>query len=540
MSTETSSSPSSEIEALRSRLAEAEDTLRAIRLGEVDALIVQGDRGDEVYTLRSADQPYRILVEQMREGALVLAVTGDILYANQRVAELVHCPPEELVGHSFLPFLDEDDRDTLRRLAAAGGGSDRVRLRRSDGRTIDAYVSLTVTMSDGVARHSVILADLTELLDAQAGRARAERESLAKDEFMAMLAHELRNPLGAISGAVQVLNAAPGSERIATRARDVIVRQVAHLSRLIDDLLGAGRLVTGKVHIDRRPVDLGQIVRRSVSALTVGGHLDRQVHLSVEEVWAHADAVRLEQVFGNLLGNAVKYTVPGGHIAVNVSADGTDAVIRVDDDGAGIEPALLPRVFDLFVQGNPTLDRPQGGLGIGLTLVRRLVELHGGTVTATSAGRGRGSAFTVRLPRIEQPTESVRTPARGEAVSRRRVLVIEDNTDARDMCRLALELAGHDVIEAPDGSRGLELLRSSEPDVALIDIGLPHLDGYEVARRYRASPGRSPAVLVALTGYGADSDRQRAFQAGFDHHLTKPVSAEAVRALMAQVKVNAT
>ena len=521
---------------LRARLAEAEDTLRAIREGEVDALIVQDEQGEGIYTLRSADQPYRALVEQMHEGAVVLSVAGDILYCNRRFAELVERPLEEVIGRAFEEFVGDADRAIIGTLAGRGGGSDRVRLVKANGRPVDAYVSLTVSVVDSVERRSLIIADLSELLDAQAGRARAERESLAKDEFMAMLAHELRNPLGAIGSAVHVMSLTGDRDSHTVKAREVITRQVQHLSRLIDDLLGAGRVVTGKIHIERRPIDLAQVIGRSVAAMTAGGTLSRQVEVVVEPVWINGDAVRIEQVLGNLLGNSVKYTTRGGHIKVSLAPEDADAVLRVEDDGDGIDAELLPRVFELFVQGDPSLDRANGGLGIGLTLVRRLAELHGGRVSASSPGRGRGSTFTVRLPRIEPPKERAIEPEIAHEVVRRRVVVIEDNQDARDMCRLVLELAGHDVVEADDGPRGLDLLKSTQADLALIDIGLPNLDGYEVARQFRADPANARTVLVALTGYGSASDRERARRAGFDHHLTKPVSAEAVRDLLTHVK----
>ena len=520
------------VEELRARLAEAEDTLRAIRAGEVDALVVHSDTGEQVYTLRSADHPYRDLVEQMREGAAILTLEGDILYCNRRFAELVNLPLEKVVGASIERFIAAVDRQSVATLASGQGGTYEGRLIAHGGRTVDVYLSLTSTASDGVERRGLIVADLSELLDARADRDRAERANRAKDEFMAMLAHELRNPIGAIAGAVQVLDVIGSQKGPAIRARSVIARQIQHLARLIEDLLDVGRLATGKIVLARQPVDLADLVRRSIGAIAGDGRLDRRVEVNTEPVWIDADATRIEQIVGNLVGNAIKYTEPGGRIRVSLTLDRRDALLGVADDGLGIDPELLPRIFDLFVQGDQTLDRSRGGLGIGLTLVHRLVELHGGTVSVTSDGPGRGSTFSVRLPSIRAPREEPAQRLPAPAVIKRRVLIIEDNKDSREMYCAALQLAGHDVLEAADAIQGLALLKSACPDVALIDIGLPGLDGYEVARRCREDPAAANVVLVALTGYGSAEDRERARQAGFDHHMVKPVSPDTLDDLL--------
>jgi signal transduction histidine kinase/CheY-like chemotaxis protein len=520
-----------EAQELRTRLAELEETLRAIRAGEVDAVVVESEAGEQVYTLQSADQPYRTLVEQMHEGAVVLTATGDILYCNRRFAELVAAPLETVIGGSIDRFIDAGESGTVHPLLQAGQGTYRGRLIAADGRPREVYMSWTGAGSDQIPRRSLIVADLTELLDAQSSRDRAERESRTKDEFMAMLAHELRNPLGAIEGAARVLETAGSSEGPAVRAREVIARQVRSLSRLVDELLEAGRVATGKISLTLAPVSFDELVTRAVSQSTSAA-LDRHIEADVQPIWIKGDAVRIEQVVSNLVGNAVKYTAPGGHIRVSLTADGPHAVLRVEDDGVGIPADTLPRIFDLFVQGNATLDRSQGGLGIGLTLVQRLVDLHRGTVTATSGGSGRGSTFTVRLPRVappEQRTADTRVEAKPP---RQRVLVIEDNQDAREMYRLILELDGHEVLEAEDGASGLAVLKGERPDVALIDIGLPQLDGYELARRFRAEPSGEGTVLVALTGYGSPDDREESRRAGFDYHLIKPVSPDSILQLL--------
>jgi two-component system, sensor histidine kinase len=351
---------------------------------------------------------------------------------------------------------------------------------------------------------------------------------------MAMLAHELRNPLSAISAAIQVLEASNGQNAPALRARSIIARQVQHLARLVDDLLEVGRVVTGKIVLEQRPIDFADLVHRAVAVFGERRN-DQHLEITTQSAWIEGDQVRMEQIVNNIVGNAVKYTPAGGSIRIRLACEGGDAVLRIEDTGYGIAPELLPRIFDLFVQGERTLDRAQGGLGIGLTLVRRLVALHGGTVSAFSEGPGRGSVFTVRLPRIACPasTSPSRTQSDSARPFRSRVLIIEDNRDAREMFRMMLELSGHEVLEAEEGVSGLALLKTARPDVAVIDVGLPGLNGYEIARRFRQeAPDADEVMLVALTGYGTPEARERSRQAGFDHHLIKPVNAEALQGIM--------
>jgi PAS domain S-box-containing protein len=369
-------------------------------------------------------------------------------------------------------------------------------------------------------------------------RTEAEAANRAKDEFFAMLGHELRNPLGAITTALHVIDTGePGDERSA-QAREIITRQVRHLGRLVDDLLDVTRLATGKIALVRRPLELGTLVRRVVGVLAATTPARRFHCETADAVWIEGDETRLEQILTNLLGNAVKFTAAGGRLTVDVTARDAEAVLRVADTGAGIPADLLPRIFDLFVQGRGGLERPAPGLGIGLTLVKRLVDLHGGRIEAASDGPGRGSVFTVRFPLIEAPAPAVDPgPEAGRARVRRRVVIVEDNDDAREMLRHVLEQTGHDVHEAADGLAGLECTLALEPDATVIDIGLPGLDGYEVARRVRAAGG-SPVFLIAVTGYGQAGDRQRAAEAGFDAHLTKPVDPLALEALLANLPLD--
>jgi CheY-like chemotaxis protein/anti-sigma regulatory factor (Ser/Thr protein kinase) len=342
-----------------------------------------------------------------------------------------------------------------------------------------------------------------------------------------MLGHELRNPLGAIINAATVLEqVAKGDERTEV-PRAIIARQAQRLGRLVNDLLDVSRVSSGKIKIERAPVDLLQIAEGCLEALQQAGRAGQHaISLRGKPAWLEGDPVRLEQVVANLLDNAVKYTPPGGAIRVTVEPAGETVVCRVEDEGVGIAPELLPQVFDLFAQGHQTIDRADGGLGLGLALVRRLVELHGGRVSATSDGPGRGSAFEVRLPGGLAPAPAALAPPAAAPPPRRRVVLVEDNEDMREGLRVLLELDGHQVDTAGDGVRGLELILSACPDVAFVDVGLPGLDGYGVARGVRAAPGTTGVYLVALTGYGRPEDRRRALEAGFHAHLVKPVQHE--------------
>jgi signal transduction histidine kinase len=361
------------------------------------------------------------------------------------------------------------------------------------------------------------------LENAQLYREAAEANR-SKDEFLATLSHELRNPLGAIANAVAALDRRVVGEDAAARLRQIIRRQTHHLTRLVDDLLDVARATVGKIAVHRQPVDLSEVTGACVRSLRESGRArGHRLTFRAEPVIVNADPTRLAQIITNMLDNAVKFTPTAGSVDVDVMREGQEAVLRVSDTGIGIDPTMLPHVFELFAQAEQPMDRSVGGLGIGLTLSRRLVEIHGGAITAASEGRGRGAQFTVRLP-VEvagtpAPTPAVVTPDRS-----RSILVIEDNDDARESLRLLLESLGHRVLEAGDGAHGLALALHHRPEVVLIDLGLPGLDGYEVARALRASPGDRMITLIAVTGYGQAEDRRRSKDAGFDAHLVKPVS----------------
>src|SRR5262245_14280133 len=373
------------------------------------------------------------------------------------------------------------------------------------------------------------------LRDARESRDEAEAASRAKDEFLPMLSHELRNPLNVIAVGISVLDAAGLPEDTLARTRQVVSKQVRHLASLLDDLLDIARVTSGKVALNRRPLDLAATVERSLATLgDTGGMAAHAWRKALEPVWISADETRIEQIVTNLVANATRFTPAGGQIDVSVTAEDDYAVLRVSDSGVGIEPDLLPHVFDLFVQGDRSVDRAKGGLGLGLTLVRRLAEMHDGTAAAASEGPGQGASFTVRLPLMPAPKPGGGATTASSAADRQRILVVEDNADGREMLRMMLALQGHDVHEAVDGESAIRKALELRPRVAIIDIGLPGIDGYEVAARMRATGDGFPDMqLIDLSGYGTQRDRQRAAEAGFDAHLTKPVAPERLAQVLA-------
>jgi signal transduction histidine kinase len=363
-------------------------------------------------------------------------------------------------------------------------------------------------------------------------RDEAQAANRAKDDFLAMLGHELRNPLAAIASATEILKRIGATTGAAGQSRAVIERQVRHLKRLVDDLLDAARVQAGKVTLNRKPVDLADAVHQAVAMLHGTDALaDHKIDVDADSVGINVDPTRLEQILVNLLTNAVKFTPAGRAIRVGVRAEADTAVLVVEDEGIGIAPEVLPRIFDLFFQGERSAARSEGGLGIGLTLVKKLTELHGGRVEARTGGPGLGSTFVIRLPRVLLPG-SVARRASPRVAAHRRVLVIEDNADARDMLKTWLELEGHHVLEAANGAEGVKILLSERPDVAFVDIGLPIMDGYEVARTIRRQADHATR-LVALTGYGQAEDRRRSFDAGFDDFVVKPVDPARLSQILA-------
>jgi len=418
---------------------------------------------------------------------------------------------------------------------ALGFGASSPELMPRDLVTLQELVSRAAIALDNARLYSSLQREIVRSRQAEEGLQDANRR---KDEFLAMLSHELRNPLAPIRNAVEVIRRLAPPDPKLTMARDVVDRQVSLLARLVEELLDVSRISQGKIALKKEPVDLGRIIAHSVE--TARPLIDARgqtlsVAVPAAPVWLSADFARLSQVVANLLNNASKYTGEGGRIELAASAGEGEATITVRDNGAGIEPQLLPKVFDLFVQGDRALDRGQGGLGIGLTLVKRLVELHQGRVDVASEGPGKGSTFSVTLPcisavepqRSAAPVVSFRSSSE---VYGRRVLVVDDNIDAAESTAAFLRLEGHEVKAVHDGLQALASLKVFDPHVVVLDIGLPGLDGYAVARQLRARGDTSHVLLIALTGYGQKEDRARAADAGFDYHFVKPADPREIQA----------
>jgi signal transduction histidine kinase/CheY-like chemotaxis protein len=418
--------------------------------------------------------------------------------------------------------------------------------------TLQVYADLLATLGRTFLQtryHSITeanrLAEMTRLRDLlQQHTQELTAADRRKDEFLAMLAHELRNPLAPIRNAVQVIRLFARDDPNLRRAGEVVERQVGHMVRLVDDLLDVARLTSGKITLRQEPTDLAVVVASAVESTRPaieGRRHELAVVLPPERLQVRADPVRLAQVLANLLNNAAKYTPEGGRIWLTAEREDAEVVARVRDAGIGMAADMLPRVFDLFTQAEGTLDRAQGGLGIGLTLVRNLVELHGGSVQAFSGGLNEGSEFVVRLPLLPEtppPEEGKgKETGRGAVSPSRRLLVVDDNVDAAESLADWLELTGHEVRTAHDGPAALEAAHAYQPEVVLLDLGLPRMDGYEVARRLRESLAAKNVVLVALTGYGREEDRHRSREAGFDYHLVKPVDVGGLQQLLASLEL---
>jgi PAS domain S-box-containing protein len=473
--------------------------------------------------------------ERAGVGLCLVGPDGAVMRANAEWLRATGFSAEGVAGRD-LASLFPDMAPAIRALHERARGGETLVLPRHAQRLLgretwwEGTIS-PVPMPDGVGT-LVTARDVTaEVHEAEALR-EADRR---KDEFLAVLSHELRNPLAPVRNACSVLERAPPGSEAAERARAVIARQVDHLARLVDDLLDVTRISRGKIRLQRRPTDVAEVVRRCAedhSPLFAARRIALEVGVPDAPLWVDGDPERLAQVAGNLLQNAWKFTGPGGHVSLRIAREGALAVLRVKDDGAGIGPELLGMLFQPFTQAERTLARSRGGLGLGLALVKGVVELHGGSVAAHSDGEGHGTEVVVTLQAIPPPAGDSRGGPDGRSARRRRVLLIEDNADAATSLRDLLDLRGHEVHVAADGPAGIEAARRLRPDLVLCDVGLPGMNGYEVARRLRRDPALDGVTLVALTGYGTAEDASRAREAGFHHHLTKPTNLEAVARLL--------
>ena len=497
---------------------------------------------------------YRRLFEAAKDGILILDThTGRITDANPFMGELLGYSHDDFKGKELWEiglFGDKSANEAAVRELQQNGyvRYENLPLESTRGQRVEVEVVANVYQEDHQPVIQCNIRDITE-------RSRLEKkmeeqaEALAdlhrrKDEFLAMLSHELRNPLAPIMNAVQLLGLQKNEDQLQRQARSIIERQVGQLTRLVDDLLEVSRITTGRIHLHQERLALNGIVEHAVETVRplIGqrGHVFK-LTLPPQPIWLYADAARLEQVVVNLLTNAAKYTDDGGHILLTVEQEGDEAILRVRDSGVGIAPELLPRIFDLFTQAERSLDRSQGGLGIGLCLVQRLVEMHRGRVEAHSS-MGQGSEFVVRLPVVLNlaPLPSPSTDKAKPTGPSLRVLVVDDNVDAAQALKMLLKASGHDVRTVHDGPATLEAVLDYRPNVVLLDIGLPGMNGLEVAKQLRRQPDLGSVVLVAMTGYGQESDRQRSQEAGFDHHLVKPADFGKLHQILATVAEQAS
>lgn len=450
------------------------------------------------------------IVERSADGVVVINLSGVICFANAAAETLLNRSADELLGQHFgIPLTPGDTAE--------------IELLRDGRPHCVAEMRIVSTEWQGEPAYLATLRDITERKRTEV---RAKEDIRRRDTFLAMLSHELRNPLAAISSAVAILGRTDINPEMAKQAREIIDRQSGQMTRLLEDLLDVTRISQGKIELHQEVLDMEVVTEEAVRAVNAL-FLAREQHLVVDyrprKLFVAGDSVRLHQILVNLLSNAAKYSDPGTTIWLSVAKEAQEAVVRVRDEGLGIPSETLETIFEPFTQLDATRSRSKGGMGIGLALVRSLVELHGGSILAESPGVGQGSEFTVRLPRISSRSQTKPAPKVSNPMDTLRLLIVEDHPDVRTMLKMLLEMQGFDVETASDGERGVELIENLKPHIAFVDIGLPGIDGYEVARRIRSRPDNDGVHLVALTGYGQPQDRQLAAEAGFDTHLAKPV-----------------
>lgn len=596
-----------ENQRLRARLEELEETLRAIRSGEVDALVVETAGEDQVFTLKGADQTYRLMVEEMQTGAATLSDDGVVLYCNPFLAALLDLPVEAVLGAPLSGFLDEQAAISLSGLlqaACSGVSRGEVWFRRGGG-SVPTQVSLTLLPLEGASVFSMIVTDLTERKRREEERAQLEREQLArvaaeeanktaqqeierrkrieeslrqaekqrtellgreriarkeaeeanrlKDEFLATLSHELRSPLNAIVAWSHILCEPGLDSATASRAAQAIDRNARAQTQLVADILDVSRIVTGKFHMSLGPVRLSDVIESAADTVRPAARArDIRLELAIDPAARPVlgDASRLQQVIWNLLSNAIRFAPVGGRVQVRVEDAGSCLELSVTDDGPGIDPAFLPYVFDRFRQADSSSTRRYAGLGLGLAIVRHLVELHGGTVEARNREDRPGAVLIVRLPRRQSAAADVTSAepsASGDAREKWArpaaslqdvsVLVVDDEADTREAMAIGLGRHGARVATASSASEALDALARERPQVLVADIGMAGEDGYALLQKVRALPaergGATPAI--ALTGYATQQDRVDALRAGFQMHVSKPVTPAALAAAVASL-----
>jgi PAS domain S-box-containing protein len=530
-------SVATEMGELRARLEEAEETLRAIRSGEVDALYV----GDQVYSIDGADSASNrfrgVVLEQVMDAVIAIDNERRVTYLNP-AAECLYCVRSaDVLGRRLeevcsFAWLTPATQPVIAAAVSQTGQwhHDGIHV-LPQGREI--YLECVVSALTGVAMEQIGMLVVSRDVSLRRRAEQAVHEAgRRKDEFLAMLSHELRNPLAPILTAADLLERSGNPDKAVVAAGRIIGRQARHLNDLVSDLLDVARITTGKITLKKSDCEIGQVVSHAIEqtrALIESKRHKLNVELPVTPIYVHGDVSRLTQVVCNLLNNAAKYTEPDGVIDLGVTLHGGEVCVTVSDNGMGILPDVLPHIFDLFTQSWRSLDRAEGGLGVGLTLAKRLVEMHDGHVTVRSDGPGTGSRFDVYLPWV--PTDAI-TPVRtgreprAGPVNTRRILIVDDNLDAAETLSLFLQLHGHAIATVNDGLQVMSRAREFRPQVVLLDLGLPGLSGLEIASQLRASDDLRHVKLVALTGYGQEEDRRKTRAHGFDYHLVKPVDLD--------------
>jgi PAS domain S-box-containing protein len=526
-----------ENQELRTRLEEAEELLAAIRAGSVDALVIEGPHGPQVYTLEGAEQPYRTYVETMNEGAVTLSQDGTVLYCNRQFAELTGASIEETIGQSILAFIASTDQAAVAALLRAvedGSGWVEIILEDRAGTPVPVRLSARRTRLGSDEFICLVVTDLR----GQKVQDQLREADQRKNEFLAILGHELRNPLAIIHNVLQVLRKKNGADASA-EMRGMIEEQARQMGRLIDDLLDVSRITTGKIRLELARCDIAKVLAETVRSYRAGleaNGLTLALELPNRRLYVNGDKTRIAQVIGNLLHNANKFTDGNGKVTVALSADpaGNSVSIRVHDTGMGMDSETLQRVFTTFAQADRSIARSRGGLGLGLALVKGLVELHGGAVTAASAGPGQGSEFIISLPLESTASEAPAEEAARVGQTRGfRILIIEDNQAGALTMQMLLTQLGHVVEVAYNGIEGLAAATHFKPEVVICDIGLPGLDGYQVAQQLRQGEETRKLLLIALSGYGREEDKRRAAEAGFDRHFVKPIKVNLFENLLA-------
>ncbi|MGH7725629.1 MAG: ATP-binding response regulator [Candidatus Eiseniibacteriota bacterium] len=517
---------------------EDEDALlRSVALQNAQSVRRARQRADDA--LRDSERRLQFVLDSVPQKIFTARPNGDLDYANPQWTEFIGVPFERLQDRGWMQFVHPEDasatiRAWRRSIDTGEPFQFELRFQDAEGR-YRWHLSRAVPLRDDEGAIVMWVGSNTDVHEVK----EADRR---KNEFIAMLAHELRNPLAPIGNALKVLRKAQGNREAVESATEMMERQVAQMVRLVDDLLDASRVSRGRIELRRSRIDLLSAVNDAVEAsreLCRSLNHELEVLLPDGPLHLEADPLRLTQVVGNLLNNACKFTNQGGHIRLTVAREGNEAVIRVRDNGIGIAADQRTCIFDMFMQVDTSLERTVSGLGIGLTLVKNLVELHGGTVEVESGGPGQGSEFIVRLPisvdaaKAPESPEAATPAPRPAVVKGCRILVVEDNQDSAASLAMFLKLSGNETLIACDGLEAVESTEAFRPDVVLLDLGLPRLNGYEVARKIREQPWGRDIVLVALTGWGQDADRAKSQEAGFDAHLVKPVDFGALTKLLA-------